>query len=350
MASHQVRASAEAREAALRSEIAGLRARDASVEVEVERGRRELYMEMEATRLAYDLSPMPRLREVNAQTAVALAAEQELKTALWATLLAVSAAVDPVLEATTRLPERLPEPDGMLNMAPYWAPALPPPSSLADSALGTAPTAAPNMAPIALPSGTKTVLQSRGQPPPPPPPPWTDTGFGSAARAATAAVAAAEVAIASASALARLSSVERGGTGSAGGAGGTFGAGGAGAQQQQAAQVEQWAYAQQAAHAQQAAATAQQAAHAQRILASVGRVCTVCTSALDRLHTSLANEAAVREEAGRHRGKLEEMRRELGARARRIPPLRITDDLLIASFIRCTSRSSDDRRIPADDH
>ena len=132
MASHQVRASAEAREVALRSEIAGLRARDASVEVEVERGRRELYMEMEATRLAYDLSPMPRLREVNAQTAVALAAEQELKTALWATLLAVSAAVDPVLEATTRLPERLPEPDGMLNMAPYWAPALPPPSSLAD--------------------------------------------------------------------------------------------------------------------------------------------------------------------------------------------------------------------------
>ena len=107
-------------------------------------------------------------------------------------------------------------------------------------------------------------------------------------------------------------------------------------------QVEQWVHAQQTAHAQQAAASAHQAAHAQHILASVGRVCTVCTSALDRLQLALANEAAVREEASRHRGKLEEMRRELGARARRIPPLRITDDLLIASFIRCTSRSSDD--------
>ena len=83
-------------------------------------------------------------------------------------------------------------------------------------------------------------------------------------------------------------------------------------------QVEQWVHAQQTAHAQQAAASAHQAAHAQHILASVGRVCTVCTSALDRLQLALANEAAVREEASRHRGKLEEMRRELGARALRI--------------------------------
>jgi hypothetical protein len=340
---HQVRASAEAREAALRSEVAVLRARDATAENEVERCRRELYVEMEAKRLAYDLSPMPRLCEVNAQMTVALAAEQELKTALWATLLAVSAAVDPVLEATTSLPE----PDGMLVMAP----ALPRPSSpaaLPSAALGTAPTTAPTTAlttalttaPSALPSGTKTMLQSCSQPPPPPPP-WTDTGLGSAARAATAAVAAAEAAIASASALARLSSAERGGAGgaaggagdaaggaggaagdAAGGAGGAAGgAGGAGGAhtQQQAAQVEQWVHAQQTAHAQQAAASAHQAAHAQHILASVGRVCTVCTSALDRLQLALANEAAVREEASRHRGKLEEMRRELGARALRIP-------------------------------
>jgi hypothetical protein len=226
---HQVRASAEAREAALRSEVAVLRARDATAENEVERCRRELYVEMEAKRLAYDLSPMPRLCEVNAQMAVALAAEQELKTALWATLLAVSAAVDPVLEATTSLPE----PDGMHVMAP----ALPRPSSpaaLPSAALGTAPTTAPTTA-------LTTAL------------------------------------------------------------------------------TEQWVHAQQTAHAQQAAASAHQAAHAQHILASVGRVCTVCTSALDRLQLALANEAAVREEASRHRGKLEEMRRELGARALRIP-------------------------------
>ena len=243
---HQVRASAEAREAALRSEVAVLRARDANAENEVERCRRELFAEMEATRLAYDLSPMPRLREVNAQMAVALAAEQELKTALWATLLAVSAAVNPALEATTNLPE----PDGMLVMAP----ALPRPSSpaaLPNAALGTAPNAAPTTAPSALPSGTKTMLQSCSRPPPPPP--WTDTGFGSAERAATAAVAAAEAAIASASALARLSSAERGGAGgAAGGAGGAVGAVGAvGAggfhAHQQAAQVEQWVHAQQIA-------------------------------------------------------------------------------------------------------